>query len=443
VSRLACGAVMALLVIVSTGLRAPANVLRIPLDGSINPMSRDFVVRGLREAEESGAALVVIELDTPGGLVDSTRDIVAAELASTVPVAVFVGPSGARAASAGTFITLAADIAAMAPGTNIGAAHPVSLIGSSGDEGDEEQGSSTSAEKAAQDASAFARSIAEARGRNVAWAEAAVLESLSITAEEALAQDVIDLIADDFDDLLARLDGYVLSDGRTLALRGLGVDTLRPTLRERLLGLLADPNLVYVLFILGLYGLIYEFFHPGIGFGLAAGGVCLVLALFGLQVLPVNIVGVILILFGIALVILDAFTPANGILTAGGVVALLFGSLALFDIPDRRFGLSWVTILSVIGVTAALSAFVLSKGLLIQRRRPVTGGSALLDAIGTVRRDLDPEGMVFVRGEYWSARSLEGDLPVGTSVRVVAVERGTLHVRAVSSQDTDIRGERR
>ena len=254
---------------------AAAIVLHIPLDGSINPVSRDFVLRGLRHAEEQRAELVLIELDTPGGLVDSTRDIVAAQLASSIPVVVFVGPSGARAASAGTFITMAADIAAMAPGTNIGAAHPVSLVGTSGEE---EETQSASADKAAQDAAAFARSIAEVRGRNVAWAEAAVLESTSITAEEALAQDVIDVIARDIDDLLLQLDGRELADGRILAVAGLPIERLRPTLRERLLGLLADPNLVYVLFILGLYGLIYEFFHPGIGFGLAAGGICLLLA---------------------------------------------------------------------------------------------------------------------------------------------------------------------
>jgi membrane-bound serine protease (ClpP class) len=411
---------------------AHADVLHIPIDGSINPVTRNFLSRGLREAEERGSALVVIELDTPGGLVDSTRDIVAAELASPVPIAVFVGPSGARAASAGTFITLAADIAAMAPGTNIGAAHPVSLIGTQSPEESSPE-TDASSDKAAQDAAAFARAIAEQRGRNIRWAESAVLESSSITAEEALALGVIDLIALDLDDLLTQLDGRVLADGRTLTLRGLPVETLRPTLRERLLGLLADPNLVYILFILGLYGLIYEFFHAGIGFGLAAGGVCLLLALFGLQILPVNIVGIVLVLFGVGLVVLDAFTPTDGILTAGGVVALLFGSLTLFDIADRRFGLSWVTILAVVGVTTAFSLFVLSKGLLIQKRKPVTGRRSLIGVTGDVRRTLSPDGFVFVRGEYWRARSLEGELPTGTAVRVEKVEGGRLLVRRVSS----------
>jgi membrane-bound serine protease (ClpP class) len=422
-------ALCAAAVVCSVGSVVSADsIVSVSVDGSINPISRDFVVRAIREAESRDAALIVITLDTPGGLEGSMRDIVAAELASTVPVVVFVGPSGARAASAGAFITLAADVAAMAPGTNIGAAHPVSLIGTS--DGGEEQ--NVSLDKAASDAAAFARSIAERRGRNIEWAQAAVLESSSLSASEALSENVIDLLAEDLDDLLAELDGYTLADGRILRTRGVPITTLRPTLRERLLGLLADPNLVYILFILGLYGLIYEFFHPGIGFGLAAGGVCLLLALFGLQILPVNVVGIVLILFGMALVVLDAFTPTNGILTTGGVIALLAGSLTLFDIPDRRLGLSWGTILSVVGVTAALSLFVLSKGLLIQKKRPTTGRDALVGEIAVVRRALNPEGTVFVKGEYWTARSLEGYLPVGTQVRVDAIQGSTLLVRPVS-----------
>jgi len=420
---------LAFVALAAASVLCDATILRIPLDGSINPISRDFVVRGIKLASERGASVVIIELDTPGGLVDSTRDIVAAELASPIPVIVFVAPSGARAASAGVFITLAADIAAMSPGTNIGAAHPVGLIDSPGTE---ETDDSTSLDKAAQDAAAFARSIAEERGRNVEWAQAAVLESSSITAEEALAAGVIDLVAENLSDLLSRIDGLALSDGRIVVTGDSLIETLRPTLRERVLGLLADPNLVYVLFILGLYGLIYEFFHPGIGFGLAAGGICLVLALFGLQVLPINIVGIVLVLFGVGLIILDAFTPTNGILTAGGIIALAVGSLTLFDIADRRFGLSWVTVLSVVGVTAALSLFVLGKGLLIQVKPPVTGTIGLAGASGTVRADLAPEGMVFVHGEYWTARSLEGLLPIGTPIVVEKVEGSTLLVRRVS-----------
>ncbi len=413
------------LAFLSVAASAQSLILRLELDSTINPVTKDLVVRTIRQAASSDAALIVIELNTPGGLDESTRDIVAAELASSVPIVVFVSPPGARAASAGTFITMAADIAAMAPGTNIGAAHPVNLLG-----GDGESSESTSIEKAASDAAAFARSIAEQRGRNVAWAEAAVLESRSSSASEALAEGVIDLMADDFPALLASLHGREL-DGRTLDTRDAVIREIRPNLRERLLGLLADPNLVYVLFILGLYGLIYEFFNPGIGFGLAAGGVCLLLALFGLQVLPVNIAGVALILFGAALMVLDAFTPTNGILTAGGVVSLLAGSLTLFDIPDRSIAISLGTIFAVVGVTAALSVFVLSKGLLIQRKKSVTGAQAMIGSVGVVRRDLTPEGKVAIRGEYWDARSVAGTLRAGDHVRVQGVEGRLLLVRRV------------
>jgi membrane-bound serine protease (ClpP class) len=421
--------IAALGLIAAVGLfSAAANaggILRLSLDGSINPVSRDVVVRAIGEAEARAAELLLIELNTPGGLEESMRDIVAAELASAVPVVVFVSPSGARAASAGVFLTIAADVAAMAPGTNIGAAHPVNLIGGGTPEGEQD----TSMDKAANDAAAFARSIAEQRGRNVGWAESAVLQSSALSAVEALDQGVIDLIAADTDDLLERLDGYALPDGRVLHTRGVEIVEIRPTLRDRLLSLLADPNLVYVLFILGLYGLIYEFFHPGIGFGLAAGGVCLLLALFGLQVLPVNIAGIALILFGMGLIVLDAFTPTNGILTVGGVVGLLAGSLTLFDSPDRSIGLSWGTIVAVVGFSAAVSVFVLSKGLMIQRKRPMTGAGGLVGTAGTVRGRLDPDGTVFVHGEYWTARSIDGPIGVGEAVRVDRVEGKTLIVR--------------
>jgi len=405
-------------------MAAAGDVLRLSLAGSINPASRDIVVRSIAAAESRAAEILLIELDTPGGLEASMRDIVAAELSSSVPIVVFVAPSGARAASAGVFLTMAADVAAMAPGTNIGAAHPVNLIGGSEPAGDAD----ASIDKAANDSAAFARSIAEQRGRNVEWAESAVLQSSALSATEALDQGVIDLMAEDTVDLLEKLDGYALRDGRVLSTSGAEIDDIRPTLRERLLGLLADPNLVYVLFILGLYGLLYEFFHPGIGFGLAAGGVCLLLALFGLQVLPVNIAGIALTLFGMALIILDAFTPTNGILTAGGIVGLLAGSLTLFDVPDRSIGLSWATILAVVASTAALSIFVLSKGLAIQRKRPVTGSVGLVGAAGTARTRLSPEGRVFVHGEYWSARSAEGPIAIGEAVRVVRVEGRTVIV---------------
>lgn len=420
------GLLFALVLIAAVGVAGSAGpIARVSLDGSINPASRDYVLRGLNLAAQDDAPLFLLVLNTPGGLGESMRDIVEAELSSTVPVVVYVAPAGARAGSAGVFITLAADVAAMAPGTNIGAAHPVNLIGGSGDA----SGSDPTTEKVTNDAAAFARSIAEERGRNADWAEQAVVASSSISAAQALQDHVIDLIAPTEPALLEALDGYTLRDGTVLHTADVAVRDIRPTFREQWLGFLADPNVVYVLFIVGLLGLAFELFHPGIGFAVVIGGVCLLLAAYGLQLLPVNLTGLLLILFGFALIVLDAFTPTNGILTSGGIAALLMGSITLFDIADRRIGLSWATILSVVGVTAVLSIFVLSKAIGIQRRRPVTGRDALVGAEGTVRRSLSPQGTIFVRGEYWNATSADDDIQVGERVRIVSVERNLLHVQ--------------
>lgn len=401
-----------------------SEIYHLVLDGSINPVSKDMVLRGIKQAEAANAGLFIIELNTPGGLGESMRDIVMAELASLVPIVVFVSPAGACAASAGVFITMAADVAVMAPATNIGAAHPVNLLG--GAESDED---ATMAKKAENDAVAFAKSIAERRNRNVEWAEKAVRESSSLTASEALSNNVIDMIADDLDELLTRLDNYVLPGGQVLHTAGYEAKKILPTLRERILNYLVDPNIVYVLFILGLYGLIYEFFHPGIGFGLAVGGLCLILAFFGLQILPVNIVGVALILFGVVLMILDAFTPTSGILTTGGVISLLVGSLTLFNIENRAIGLSWATILLTVGTVTALFVLIISKGLLIQRKRPVTGKSGMIGAVGNAHGNISPSGKVAVKGEYWDAISIEGPIHAGDQVVVERVEGRKLLVR--------------
>jgi len=398
-----------------------APVYRLALSGTINPISRDLVVRAIREAEAAKAALLVVELSTPGGLADAMRDIIIAQLDAEIPIAVFVAPAGARAASAGALITLAADVAAMAPGTNIGAATPVDLLGG-------EEDASVASSKAINDAAAFARSVAERRGRNVSWAEAAVREASSLTATEALAQDVIDLVAEDFEALLEALDGYLLPDGREISTQG-EVRAIRPSLRERLLDHLANPNIVYVLFLLGLYGLIYEFFQPGVGFGLAAGGVCLALAMLGLQILPINVVGVVLLVFGVGLMVLDAFTPTNGILTAGGVVSLTAGSVTLFNIQDRAVGLSWVTIVSMIGVTTLLFAFVIAKGLTAQRARVATGLSAMVGRAGVAATDLHPRGQVRVRGETWAAICAGEAIFTGESIVVERVDGHLLTVR--------------
>ncbi len=421
----------AIVIALSLGFFAAADIVYLRLDGSINPVTRDIVDRGIALAERDRAEAVLIELNTPGGLEASMRDIIARILASESPIIVYVAPSGARAASAGTLITLAADIAAMAPGTNIGAATPVSLIG---------DGGAVSLEKATNDAAAFARAIAQQRNRNEEWAELTVTEGASLSAQEALTAGVIDVVVDDIPELLAWADGVVLADGRILRVASVPMRRVRPTLRERLLGYLADPNVVYVLFVLGLFGLIYEFFQPGVGFGLAAGGICLALALFGMQILPVRVVGLGLVLFGMGLMALDAFTPTNGVLTAGGIAALAAGSLALFDLPGS-LGLSWVTISVVLATISALFLFVVGKGLAVQRQASSTGMEAMLGRHGTVKTPLAPTGRVFVHGEYWSARvrleSATQRVEPGDRVVVVDLAGGTLIVERLDQPDRD------
>lgn len=404
---------------------AGAEVVRLSLDGTVNPATSAYIVRGLGEAERVGASLAVLVLDTPGGLDAAMKDIVEAILASEVPVVVWVGPPGARAASAGTFILLAADVAAMAPGTSTGAAHPVALGG------DTAKADDPNVQKAVNDAAARIRSVAELRGRNADWAERAVRESATVTATEARDLGVTDLVADSFPALLAALDGYQLRDGRVLRTAGLPVREVGMTFKDRLFSYLADPNLVYILLLLGLYGLIYEFFTPGIGIGLIGGGISLLLALLGLQILPISYVGMGLILFGILLMVLDAVTTSDGLLTVGGVVSLLIGSFSLFELEGTPLRLSWVTIVATVGTLTLLFLFVASKGLLAQRRkpRPLT---TMVGLTGLAKDDLDPEGWVLVKGEYWRARAEGGPVRKGDPVRVVGQDGPRLTVRRES-----------
>lgn len=398
------------------------EIVKLTVDGSINPASRGYVLRELGRAEASGAGLVILELDTPGGLDSSMKDMVEAILDCAVPVVVWVGPPGARAASAGTFILLAADVAAMARGTSVGAAHPVAITGQTPGEED------PTVQKAVNDAASRIRAIAELRGRNADWAERAVRESVTATATQALELGVIDLLADSIPELLQKLDGYILPDGRTLKTAGLGLREVGMSLKDRLFSYLADPNLVYILLMLGLYGLIYEFFSPGIGLGLAVGGISLLLALLGLQILPINLVGIGLVLFGVLLMVLDAFTPTNGILTTGGVVSPVIGSLSLFELDSPVIGLSWVTVAATVGTLTSILIFIFSKGLLAQRRlaRPLT---TMVGLEGVAKGDLAPEGWVLVRGEYWRARCQGQPVQAGDRVEVIGQEGRFLIVR--------------
>jgi membrane-bound serine protease (ClpP class) len=401
------------------------------LESSINPITKDFLLRVITEAHRDGASLLVIRLDTPGGLLESTKDMVTAILNSPIPIVIWVGPAGARAASAGAFITMAADIAAMAEGTNIGSSTPISL-GPAPSEGESQDNSAR--KKILEFVASEARKIAEKRGRSKEWAEKFVLEGKSLTAQEALQNNIINLIANSREELLKQLDGYELQrDGQTVRLQtaGMPLKTYERTFKEQVMNYLADPNVVYLLLTIGIYALIAEFFTPGFGVGIG-GAICLLLALLGLQVLPFNIAGLAFILFGVALMVIDLFTPTHLALTVGGVISLLIGSFMLFDFKGFEapaLGLSPVNIFVTVGTITAIFVFMVTKGLLIQRKPVATGKEGMIGAVGTARDELNPTGMVFVMGEYWRATALDGPIKAGEAVRVERIENGKLIVR--------------
>jgi len=413
--------------------RADGEIIYAQLEASINPITKDYVLRVIERAREDEASMVILRLDTPGGLVNSTKDIVDAILNAHVPVVVYVGPAGAWAASAGTFITMAAHVAAMAKGATIGAAHPVGLGGESGDKENPAQ------QKTVNFLAEWAREIAKKRGRDPDWAEEAVRSSQALGWEEALKLKIIDLAVEDFQDLLEQLDGYALRDGRRLVTEGVPLVEVPLSRREQLLNYLADPNIVYILLLVGIYALIFEFWTAGIGIGLIVGGISLMLAFLGLQLLPVSWVGLALILFGAFLMVLDVFyTPTNGILTTGGVISLLVGSFTLFDfqgIERGVLGLAWWNIALTVGVIAAFFAFIVTKGLLAQRRQPAVGIEAMIGATGRVKKAINPgqEGLVSVRGEYWRAISQER-IDEGEEIEVLEVKEGRLVVRRVQRE---------
>ena len=419
------------LILVSLSLAQDDHIVVLVLDNTIHPITARYIERGISRAEQDEAVLVVIELNTPGGLVTSMSQIVEKILPSQVPVVVYVYPQGARAASAGVFITMAAHIAAMAPGTNIGAAHPVGAQG--GDiEGD-------IGEKVLNDTVAKIKSIAEVRGRNAEWAEKAVRESVSLTEREAVDQNVVDLVATDLDELLATIDGRRVetSAGKiTLTTEGVPVRLREMNFIDRFLAIVVDPNISYILLMLGIYGLIFEFTNPGIGGAGVAGGIAILLAFISFGSLPTNIGGILLIILGAVLLLFELFTPTNGILTAGGVIALLLGSFLLFPpwrppelpgAPDLR--ISPITILIMTAVTVAFFTFVISAGLKAQKKDVVSGSNLLLGVSGLVVSDLKPGGTVKVGGEDWSAYTEEGEILKEEEVEIVAVEGIHLKVK--------------
>ena len=395
------------------------------LDGAIGPTSAEFFDRAVTRAEEGGAACLVVEMDTPGGLDAAMRRMIKRIQSADVPVVVYVSPSGSRAASAGAFIVLSAHIAAMAPGTNIGAAHPVQLGGAIPD--------TTVNAKAVNDAAAYIRSLAEKQNRNADWAEQAVRESVSITAQDALAQNVIDLVAATSSALLDSLDGRqvaVAADMRKLRTADARVEDIRMGFRERLLSSISDPNIAYILMILGIYGLMFEFYNPGAIVPGVIGSICLILAFYALQTLPLNFAGLLLILLAIVLFILEIKVPSYGGLTIGGVCALALGSTMLFDTPGNLFRISWTVILPTVVATALFFTFSVGMGIRAQRLRPRGGLDDLIGQTGVARTDIGADGTVFVAGEYWQA-VCDGQVRTGQNVRVVKIVGSTLKVEAV------------
>jgi len=382
----------------------------------------------IRRAEEAKDVAVIFQLDTPGGLVDSTREIVKALLNANVPTVVYVAPSGARAASAGTFITMAGHIAAMAPGTNIGAAHPVSGEGKD-IEGDMRQ-------KAENDLAAFARSIAEKRRRNAEWAEKAVRESVAVTEVEAREQRVIDMIAADIPDLVKQLDGrqVTLVQGTvTLHTEGATVRMQQMTWRQRLLAALSHPQIALMLLSLGSIGLLVELYNPGLIFPGVVGALALLLAFYSLQTLPVNYTGLLLIGLGMVMFILEIKVTSFGMLILGGIVAMSLGALMLIDSPEEYLRIPVSTIVLVVGTTAGLFLFVVGAAVRSVGRKPVSGREGMLGAIGMVRGRIEPTGTVFVHGTLWSARSAS-PIEVGEIVRVIGIEGMRLTVEKVTEE---------
>jgi membrane-bound serine protease (ClpP class) len=415
-------AVVTLVLVLAAAPAGAADVATLVLDGVISPVTVRLVETAIDRAQASHAAALVIQLDTPGGLERSMRVICQRLLNAPLPVIVYVAPTGSRAASAGVFITMAAHVAAMAPATNIGAAHPVSLSGG----GDKE-----SMKKIANDAAAFARSIAVERGRNADWAEKAVRESVSITERDAVRLKVVDLVAESMPDLLAKIDGRTVRTAKgtvTLATRDARVSTIEIGFRDRLLNLITDPNVAYILMMLGMLGLFFELSNPGVILPGVVGGISLILAFFAFQSLPINFAGLLLILFGIVLLIAEIKIVSHGILAIGGIVAMSLGSLMLFDAAEIGFRISWRVVVPTVAATAGLFLFVIAAGVRALARQPVLGAPSLIGQTGVAREPLAPEGQVAIQGELWRAVAAGDAVEAGARVRVVGVDGLTLKV---------------
>ncbi|MEO5648940.1 MAG: nodulation protein NfeD [Ginsengibacter sp.] len=400
------------------------KVISISINEGINPASAEFIEQGIEKAKNEKAECLVINLNTPGGLLTSTREIVTHIMKSEVPVVVYVSPSGAHAGSAGVFITMAANIAAMAPGTNIGAAHPVSLQGKS---------DAVMNEKGTNDAAAFLRTIAEKRNRNILWAEDAVRNSVAITEKEALEKNVINLIANDEKDLLSQIDGMQVtlnSGSKLLHTKNATVQSMEMGFFQKVLSRISDPNIAYIIMMLGFYGLLFELFSPGAIFPGVVGVICLILAFYSMSSMPVNYAGIALIVFGIILFLLEIKVISHGILAIGGIISVLLGSMILFrSSPAENFvDLSWSVIFSATAVSALFFFFIVTMGLRAQRAKPVSGGDVFIGKTAETLNTLDVSDLVSISGETWRAISLSGKINENEKVMVKEIKGLTLYV---------------
>lgn len=419
-----------LLLAVSVAARAQTESPRIDVltvKGTINPVLTDYIERGIEQAEETGASAVIIQMDTPGGLDTAMRDIIQIVINARVPVVVYVSPAGARAASAGAYITLSAHVAVMAPNTAIGAATPVALGGDG-----EAQMSEEMKHKVINDAIAYIRDLASRHGRNAEWAERAVRDGSSATSQEALALNVVDMVASDLDTLIAQLNGrtVTLIDGReiTLDTQGAAINYVEMQLIEDLLYTIADPNIAYLLLSLAMLGIMVEIFNPGLIFPGVVGAISLLLAFFSLGVLPVNWAGVLLIALAFGLFVGEVLTTTFGLFTAGGVVSLVIGSLILFKGASPLFRVDpWLIAAVTISITAVF-AFVINRAIHAHRKQAATGREELIGKRAVVKEALDPEGTVFYKGERWAAISEKGRIEAGEEVTITAVDGLLLNV---------------
>lgn len=425
----------------------PAPVVVLTVNGAISPASADFVTRGLARAAQQGAQLVILQMDTPGGLDTSMRQIIKGILASPAPVAAFVAPGGARAASAGAYILYASHVAAMAPGTNLGAATPVQIGGAPGTgepkkDGPEADKSGKNSrgkdsgpmdsmtKKMTHDAAAYIRGLAQMRGRNAEWGERAVREAVSLSAKEALELKVIEYIADDVAHLLKQLHGKkvkVLNEEQVLNTAEARVERVAPDWRTEVLAFITDPNIAYVLLLVGIYGLFFEFSNPGYVLPGVAGVICLLLAMFAFQLLPVNYAGLALIVLGVAFMVAELFFPSFGSLGIGGIIAFVIGSVMLIDTDVPGYGIAWPVIGAVALASALFLFFVVGAALKARRRPVVSGREQMIGSVGEMLEDSAGEGMVRVQGELWTAKS-PVPLKAGQKVRVTAMDGLTLTV---------------